>query len=109
MLTIFSRLIEMSRRDPLPLANMMVKLNEESGELAEAVNFHEGYLPNKTMKEPLDGEVADVINCAVAVLVKARGSLSDAELLALLEAALLRKADKWELGIQARLAKPAKA
>ena len=103
MLTIFPRLIEMSRRDPLPLANMMVKLTEESGELAEAVNFHEGYLPNKTMKEPLEGEVADVINCAVAVLVKARPNLTDAELLTLLEAALRRKTDKWELGIQARL------
>jgi NTP pyrophosphatase (non-canonical NTP hydrolase) len=99
MRKITQRLIELSRKDPKPLANMMIKLGEEAGELAEAVNSHEGYLPHKTLKEPLIGEVSDVINCAISVMVKAYPAMTDEQLLEMLETYLVAKADKWELGI----------
>jgi hypothetical protein len=95
MQTLIKRMIELGRRDPKPLANMTLKVAEEAGELAEAVNFHEGFLAHKQMKEPLEGEVADVINCAIGVLVKAYPHLTDAALYALLETMLALKADKW--------------
>jgi len=87
----------MSHRNPMPLTNRMLKCNDEAGELAEAVNYQEGWLPHKVMKEPLIGEVADVIICALDVL---RGSykddVTDEELLTSLNEWLVLKGKKWD-------------
>ena len=90
------KIMELAHREQKPLANVMLKLVEEIGELGEAVNHHEGYLPHKDMKEGMVGEVADVVQCAVTVLVKAYPESSDHALLADLKYWLDRKNEKWE-------------
>lgn len=66
----FDSLIDLvyDQEDWEPLA-LMAKLSEETGELAEAALVNEGAI-KKELKEDIDGEVSDVINCAVAVGVK---------------------------------------
>lgn len=93
---LFDTIFDQSRRHRWPMANRMVKLTEETGELAEAVNYHLGLLQHKTMKEPIEGEVADVIITALDVLRKAYEDLSDEEVLELLKVQLLLKSQKWE-------------
>lgn len=95
------RIVSLARREPKPLAAMGLKLFEEGGELAEAVNHHLGYLPHKTMKEPLTGEVADVLNVAISILVKAYSQLSNDQILGVLADQLALKSSKWEAVIEA--------
>ena len=76
-------------------AEAMVKLNEETGELAEAVLVTGGRNQHKTLKEPLVGEVADVIICAVHVMSKAYPSVSARGLSLMLEDAIATKQAKW--------------
>ena len=90
------KIIQLAREERKPLANIMLKLVEEVGELAEAINHHEGYLPHKTMKEGLDGEVADVVQCAITILVKVFPTLSDNDILFILRTQLDSKNEKWE-------------
>lgn len=92
----FERILRLGDEDAKPLAAMGLKLMEETGELAECINFELGYLPHKTMKEPLMGEAADVIQNVVAILAKAYPELSHEEILDDLADALEKKTDKWE-------------
>jgi|SRR5579859_12512 len=88
--------IRLARKERKPLANISLKLVEEVGELAEAVNHLEGYLPHKTMKEELIGEVADVIQCAITILVKTKPEIFDEEIVLQLARSLDHKNSKWE-------------
>lgn len=100
MKDITKRMIMLANQDPKPLMSMGLKIAEELGELSEAINFIKGYLPHKQLKEPLEGEVADVINCAITILVKAYPEKSQEEIYSLLQEQLSKKADKWEQVIQ---------
>lgn len=51
------------------LSQLGLKLAEETGELAEHIFVADG-LKDKELDEPMECEVADVINCAIAVLVR---------------------------------------
>lgn len=93
---IFYRILNLSEREKKPVLFKMVKVQEETGELSEATLFAQGYLPHKTMKEPLAGEVADVIICALNVLKASYPHLSNEELLGLLNHQFEIKSDKWE-------------
>lgn len=85
-----------SRRDKRPLSVRGLKLSEECGELSEAIAHQEGWLPLKQMKEPLIGEVADVIITAIDVLRDAHPTdISDEELMNMLDEWLKKKLDKW--------------
>ncbi len=96
MRDITMRMIALARLDIKPISAMGLKAAEELGELSEAINHHEGYLPHKTMKEPLAGEVADVINCVITILVKAHPDYDDFQIYDLLHQQLIAKANKWE-------------
>ncbi len=63
-----TKIIELSDRVQVSSLVRHAKLVEESGEFAEALLHHLGYLPHKTMKEPIEGEVADIIICALDIL-----------------------------------------
>jgi len=89
-------IIRTARASTFPLANMQIKVGEECGELAEAVNHHEGFSRHKVMKEPLAGEVADVINTVIGVLVRAYPEHTDDQLADFLESQLILKTRKWE-------------
>jgi hypothetical protein len=90
-------ILSISERSLMPLANRMIKLGEEVGELSEAVNHHLGWLPHKTMKEPLIGEVSDVIICALDVLrASYADGVSDADVIKLLNYYLESKSAKWD-------------
>ena len=93
---ILLRIMAVTHRDFKGIDAMMLKVFEEGGELAEAVNIHTGAIKHKTTKEPLVGEVADVIQCAIAVLVRATPDLTDVARLQLLTDWLAKKTDKWE-------------
>ena len=90
-------ILKLSRRHPMPIANRMNKLSEEAGELSESVNHFEGYLPHKTLKEPLAGEAADTIICTLDVMwARYSATMSDEEILDLLFEQLKTKAEKWQ-------------
>jgi NTP pyrophosphatase (non-canonical NTP hydrolase) len=90
------RILDLAYTDPKPLSALGLKLFEEGGELAEAINYHEGFLQHKTMKEPLVAEIADVINVSLTILVKAYPEKSKPEVLDLLLEHMKIKSDKWE-------------
>jgi hypothetical protein len=89
-------LFKLSKRSIWPLGTRVIKVGEEFGEMCEAVNFHEGYLKHKTMKEPLSGEIADIIITAMDVLREAYKDYSDEELLQMITDQINIKAEKWE-------------
>lgn len=91
----FIQALEVSRSDVKPTLFKMVKLQEECGELAEAVLCNENFMPHKTMKEPLVGEVADVILVALDVYRASYPSLSDEELVSQLINQMETKLNKW--------------
>ena len=101
-------LIKLARRDNYTLDAMMLKHVEECGELAEAVNYAQGRLPHKKMKEALVGEVADNLICAIAVYLKAYPDMKDKDLEALLLEHVKIKSDKWEKRIKERELKEGK-
>jgi NTP pyrophosphatase (non-canonical NTP hydrolase) len=102
---IIKEIIHISKHyEPKSLEAITLKLMEEVGELAEAVNHKLGNLPHKTMKEPLEGEVADIINCAIAVLVKAYPELSEEQIYDMLRFQSVKKTNKWVEVISARAA-----
>lgn len=82
-------------REKKPLCGIMNHLTQEVGELAEAVEVAEGF-STKVLKEPLVGEVADVIQCALSVLAKATKGMSNDERMDLLSEHLSLKTNKWE-------------
>jgi NTP pyrophosphatase (non-canonical NTP hydrolase) len=96
MKKIIYKLLEISDTDSKPLYAMTLKLMEEAGELGEAVNHKLGNLPHKTMKEPLEGEIADVIIVALSILVKANPAATYDELICVLKTQLKTKLAKWE-------------
>jgi len=103
----FGDVHRLSGTDIKPLGAKLGKLMEEVGELAECVNIHQGYITHKVMKEPLSGEVADVVQCALAILVDAHPELSKKQVLELFLSEFERKNSKWatvQSGDQARIA-----
>lgn len=74
----------------------MLKIVEEVGELAEAIAHKQGFLPHKTMKEPPEGEVADVIITALDTLVALYPDLSLNKVRTMLAEQLVKKSTKWQ-------------
>lgn len=93
---VFLRIINLAREDVKGIEPMGLKLMEEVGELAECINFAQGYLPHKQMKEPLIGEAADVIQNVLAILAKAYPDWTQSEIIRGLDNHLQKKTDKWE-------------
>lgn len=93
--TQFTRIFTLTGKDVKPLYGIMNHLTSEVGELAEAVEVFEGHR-KKQLSEPLVGEVADVIQCALSVFARATPSLSTDAQLALIVEYLAKKTDKWE-------------
>jgi len=93
---VLTHIANVSRDEPKPLAALGLKLGEESGELMEAINHHLGWLPHKVMKEPIEGEVADVVQIAVAILVRAYPNLDTEQVLDMLAKMLIVKTAKWQ-------------
>lgn len=85
-----------------PLFVRSTKLTEELGEFSEALLHKMGYLPHKSMKEPIEGEAADVILCLLDTLSCAYPEKSSSELMAMLDAEIHRKCDKWQKTMQDR-------
>ena len=71
------------------------KIMEEVGEFSEALLFKLGHLPHKTMKEPIEGEAADIIICVIDTLQSVYPDLTADELNAMLEQQLAKKSQKW--------------
>lgn len=90
-----TRVFTLTKTDPKPLYGIMNHLTSEVGELAEAVEVQEGH-SKKVLKEPLVGEVVDVIQCALSVLARATKDMSDNDRLYLLTKHFSMKNDKWE-------------
>lgn len=78
-----------------PVLVRNTKIMEEVGEFSEALLHKLGYLPHKTMKEPLEGEAADIIICVIDTLAAAYPELSPDELTVMLADQLLKKSRKW--------------
>lgn len=91
---VFETIVTLTPLEPKTVFGVMNHLMQEVGELAEAVAVHEG-VSNKTLSEPLSGEVADVVNCALAVLIRLSPSKSKSELLAEFLQQFELKTAKW--------------
>lgn len=72
------------------------KLMEEVGEFSEALLHKLGHLPHKTMKEPIEGEAADIILCVIDTLAGVYPDLTTDELHDMLELQLAKKSTKWK-------------
>ena len=71
------------------------KIMEEVGEFSEALLFKLGHLPHKKMKEPIEGEAADVILCILDTLASVYPEMTHDELSEMLEKQLIKKSQKW--------------
>jgi NTP pyrophosphatase (non-canonical NTP hydrolase) len=89
-----------SRYNTRPLFVRNSKIMEEVGEFSEALMFKEGFLPHKTMKEPLEGEAADVIMCIVDTLTGSYADKTNEEINDMLIAQLTLKSEKWQRVMQ---------
>lgn len=72
-----------------------IKIIEETGELAEAIQFSQGLLPHKVMKEPVEGEIADVLITLLDTYVALNSTLTIDELLQKLQMQIDLKTEKW--------------
>lgn len=90
------RIVALSRRDFKSAEAVGLKLMEEVGELAEAVNYKLGNLPHKALKESAYGEAADVIQNVIALVANAFPEHSSEHIFEELESQLHVKTDKWE-------------
>ena len=72
-----------------------VKLGEEFGEFSEAVLHKRGLLPHKTMKEPIEGEAADIVICTLDTLASVYPELTPEEVINMLNEQLKLKVHKW--------------
>lgn len=93
----FNKIFTLSRSklNTFPLFVRNSKITEELGEFSEALLHKMGYLGHKTMKEPLEGEAADVIICVLDTLACAYPELSEDELVAMVNSQLALKCTKW--------------
>lgn len=82
-------------RNDWTLAERGLKLAEECGEVAEAINAHNGRFKHKEMKEPVEGELADVMLECMDILGAAYPDKTHEELLELLSNQLANKLTKW--------------
>lgn len=96
MKKVIRKVIDTAYTDANPVYFLMLKLMEEVGELSEAVNHQLGHLPHKTMKEPVAGEIADVILLAISLLPPLYPDLNQEELMEVLKDQLKLKTAKWE-------------
>lgn len=71
------------------------KIMEEVGEFSEALLFKLGHLPHKTMKEPIEGEAADIIICVIDTLQSVYPDMTVDELHDMLDKQLAKKSAKW--------------
>lgn len=94
----FNRLFAISKRtqnDAFPVFARNTKVMEEVGEFSEALLHKFGFLPHKKLKEPIEGEAADVILTILDTLAGAYPELSAGELTEMLSAQIDKKSKKW--------------
>lgn len=95
----FHRIFELTAFDEKPLYGILAHLTSELGELAEAVQYHEGHLLHKELNEPIIGEIADVIQSALSILTIVTPEFDNEQRFKALGHALQLKNDKWETTI----------
>jgi len=102
--SVLLKIFGLSRSDQntLPVLARNAKLMEEVGEFSQALMFAQGYLPHKTVDEPLVGETADVILCVLDTYAAAHPELSPEELAVNLVAQLEKKMAKWDRVMRVR-------
>lgn len=103
----FNRLFAISKRpqnNAFPALARNAKIMEEVGEFSEALLHKFGFLPHKKLKEPIEGEAADVIMCVIDTLASAYPELSSGELAEMLSAQIDKKSRKWGIVMDMRSA-----
>lgn len=90
------KIVQLASVNTAPVLVRHTKLTEECGEFAEALLHKLGYLPHKTMKEPIEGEAADVIICVIDTLREVYQDLSKEEFFDMLQKQLDLKGQKWD-------------
>lgn len=71
---------------------VLAKLMEEVGELAEEINISQGFIQKPEGKDGVIGEAIDVIQCALDIIWLHTPSITEEEVLELLS----KKNTKWE-------------
>lgn len=79
-----------------PLLAFYAKLGEEFGEAGLACNIMEGFITHKELDEPLSGEIADVCQVAISMLIKSTPCMTNKQRVKLFLSELERKNNKWE-------------
>lgn len=90
------KIVQLASINTAPTLVRHAKLTEEAGEFAEALLHHFGWLKHKTMKEPIEGEAADMIICIIDTLRDVYQDLTKEEFEAMLQKQLDKKGQKWE-------------
>jgi len=99
-----NRLFEISctPTNNFPVLARNSKIMEELGEFSEALLHKLGMLPHKEMKEPIEGEAADVIICVIDALAGAYPEMTAEGLTGMLEFQLGKKSLKWKTVMEIR-------
>ena len=95
-MNILQKIVDLSKRDQFSVFARNAKLMEEIGEFSEALLHNQGLLPHKQMKEPLEGEVADVIICLLYTYLVTNPSLTAQDLQRTIGEQLNKKLMVWE-------------
>jgi NTP pyrophosphatase (non-canonical NTP hydrolase) len=90
-----NQILQLSDINPLPSLARHAKLVEESGEFAEAILYKLNILNYKTMKEPVEGEAADVIICVIDTLKSLYPDMDHDEFNNMLQSQIDKKCNKW--------------
>lgn len=98
--------ISSSPINTFPVLARNSKTMEELGEFSEALLHKLGHLPHKTMKEPIEGEAADVIICIIDALTGAYPELTPTQLNDMLMHQLNLKSQKWSSVMAVRYVNP---
>lgn len=95
MKNILANIARLGNLDPKCDYALVLKLMEEVGELSECFNHFKGNLPHKTMKENIEGEAADVIICAIAIIARVYPDLNPDSVIQMIMKQLVLKSEKW--------------
>jgi NTP pyrophosphatase (non-canonical NTP hydrolase) len=78
------------------LGDVKFKLDEELGELSEAIQIKRGKLNRPVGKDDEFGELADVMNCLVDMVSRVNPGMPPEEFIDRLKSAMDRKTKKWQ-------------
>lgn len=95
-MSIVTDVFEISKKAPHRNSyQVLAKLMEEVGELAEEVNIKKGFIKKEPGKDGIKGEAIDVIQCALDIIFINDIEVTEEELESIMKSKLTKWSKKW--------------